>query len=141
MVVIDVPAVSTERAHCSVGPRRAQMDATVVPQGPAEHDRLSVGDDQVMPTNVMPHGVVYRRFADAAAPVGRRRLTHQLGGRRDLPNTMSSSILSRSGSPGRRLLKSDVPPTAVSVPDFGSAWGCVTRSRPAVPRRLLPPSR
>src|SRR5271166_6511597 len=27
-------AVSSERTHCSVGPRRAQMDATVVPQEP-----------------------------------------------------------------------------------------------------------
>src|ERR1700730_5257816 len=27
-------AVSSERTHCSVGPRRAQMDATVVPQDP-----------------------------------------------------------------------------------------------------------
>src|SRR4051794_3524556 len=27
-------AVSSERTHCSVGPRRAQMEATVVPQDP-----------------------------------------------------------------------------------------------------------
>src|SRR5882757_3332808 len=27
-------AVSSERTHCRVGPRRAQMDATVVPQEP-----------------------------------------------------------------------------------------------------------
>src|ERR1700753_1835594 len=27
-------AVSPDRTHCSVGPRRAQMDATVVPQEP-----------------------------------------------------------------------------------------------------------
>ena len=27
-------AVSSERTHCSVGPRLAQMDATVVPQDP-----------------------------------------------------------------------------------------------------------
>src|SRR6202012_4454144 len=27
-------AVSSERTHCKVGPRRAQMDATVVPQEP-----------------------------------------------------------------------------------------------------------
>ncbi len=27
-------AVSSARTHCSVGPRRAQMDATVVPQEP-----------------------------------------------------------------------------------------------------------
>ena len=33
-LVLMSAAVSSERTHCSVGPRRAQMDATVVPQEP-----------------------------------------------------------------------------------------------------------
>jgi len=33
-LVLMSSAVSSERTHCSVGLRRAQMDATVVPQDP-----------------------------------------------------------------------------------------------------------
>jgi hypothetical protein len=48
-------AVSSERTHCSVGPRRAQMDATVVPQEPPQHNdirfalRRCHGDHAAMP--------------------------------------------------------------------------------------------
>ena len=34
VIVVDVLGGGLERTHCSVGPRRAQIDATVVPQEP-----------------------------------------------------------------------------------------------------------
>src|SRR3984893_3673377 len=52
-------AVSSERTHCSVGPRRAQMDATVVPQDPPPRTR-SLGSRcaGAMPISVGPTAAV-----------------------------------------------------------------------------------
>jgi hypothetical protein len=60
-------AVSAERTHCTVGPRRAQMEATVVPQDPPPStttcgSRRSV----VMAINVTPGDWVYRELPKPA---------------------------------------------------------------------------
>ena len=52
-------AVSSERTHCSVGPRRAQMDATVVPQEPPPRTTtLGSRCAGAMPISVLPTAAV-----------------------------------------------------------------------------------
>src|ERR1700730_2744552 len=58
-------AVSSERTHCRVGPRRAQMDATVVPQEPPPKtttfgSRIAAA----MVTSVLPPTDLYRRLVN-----------------------------------------------------------------------------
>src|SRR6476661_6950881 len=47
-------AVSCERTHCSVGPRLAQMDATVVPQEPPPRTTTFGSRCAAMPISVGP---------------------------------------------------------------------------------------
>src|SRR5882757_5195389 len=51
-------AVSSERTHCSVGPRRAQMDATVVPQEPPPRTTTLGSRCAAMPLSVLPTAAV-----------------------------------------------------------------------------------
>ena len=88
-------AVSAERTHCTVGPRRAQMDATVVPQDPPPRT-TTCGSRR---SGVMAIKVVGRRRAHREFPKPRawRRACYptSCAGALTRPNTMSSSILSR----------------------------------------------
>src|ERR1700709_1952692 len=64
-------AVSSERTHCSVGPRRAQMDATVVPQDPPPRTTtLGSRCEAAMPIRVLPTTAV----APAVGELRRYRL-------------------------------------------------------------------
>src|SRR6201999_426355 len=67
-------AVSSERTHCSVGPRRAQMDATVVPQEPPPRTMTFGSRVAAMAISVLPSHDLFRQLGRYAALPGQRRL-------------------------------------------------------------------
>src|SRR5262249_61613408 len=63
-------AVSSERTHCSVGPRRAQMDATVVPQEPPPRTTtLGSRFSTAMKLSVLANPAEHHRLLDAVEAV------------------------------------------------------------------------
>src|SRR6478736_4065812 len=63
-------AVAWERTHCSVGPRRAQIDATVVPQEPPPRTTtLGSRFSAAMEFSVLPNAAEHHRLLDAVEPV------------------------------------------------------------------------
>src|SRR6185312_16158597 len=59
-------AVASERTHCSVGPRRAQIDATVVPQEPPPRTTtLGSRFSAAMELSVLPNAAEHHRLLDA----------------------------------------------------------------------------
>src|SRR5947209_18927379 len=59
-------AVSSERTHCSVGPRRAQIDATVVPHEPPPRTTTFGSRIAAILISVLPSTDLHRRFVRCA---------------------------------------------------------------------------